>query len=173
MLPNAVPLLLFFIPYCLKGADFILKRCSVLCCSVCGPIRPDSFIYHFILCCAVHTLRLLLGCRLTFTVALIEFWTVNPVSNAPREIKEILHYNIKAGAPAPLPHSASTLCHNTVRSNEHLRSVYLRRVNDVQTALGFLIHTPDLQFQSHPSTNDSCTLDFALCKPPLYLEHFM
>lgn len=108
----------FFHALLFKGSRFHLGKGAlfVLCCSVCGPTRPDSFIYHFFLCCAVHTLRLLRGCRLTFKVALIEFWTVGPVSNAPREIKEIFAFQHQRRRPCPLALLCFTIYHNTMRS---------------------------------------------------------
>lgn len=79
--------------------------------------------------------------RLTVREPLIEF--LERRRGLKRSTRHKRHFALQhqRGARAPRPHSHTQ--HAVMRSNEHLRSAWHRRVNDVETVLGFLIQTPD------------------------------
>lgn len=130
-----------------------------------------AFIIFSLLSRAVRTFRLLSRCQLTLgggLRALIEFfWTVDSAPDAPRQIKRsFLRCRHQRGRRAPphlrCPPSHFRTCHGAARSNEHLRSARLTRVNDVENALGFfnshsVRRAASNRFSSHPSADDSCT----------------
>lgn len=89
---------------------------------------------------AIRTSRFLLPCLRTPATALMDFLDSPPAVKRWTGDKRRSASGFKGRRCAHPRRSASTFT-TTLRSNEHLRSAQLRRVNDVQHASRILIHT--------------------------------